>query len=152
MPIPEFDDNVLPEGVHDCTFEELEARFGRFQKSDRRIRLTERLKEYFHAARQSGIVKSVIVDGSYAMNKDEPSDIDIIAVLTDEFDWAQDLKPFQENVINKKAIRRDYRFDGFAYQQGQPELQELIANFAVVPDKHVGLTAKTHKGMVRVNL
>jgi hypothetical protein len=126
------------------------GRFGRFRKSDRRIKLTERLKQYLIAARQAGIVRAVIIDGSYAMNVDEPDDIDLIAVLDGQFDWTQELRPYQANVIDKAAIRRDYRFDGFAYKEGEPGLQKLIATFAVVPEKHAGQTAKAHKGMVRV--
>jgi hypothetical protein len=152
MPIPEFADNVLPEGVHECTFDEVEARFGRFQRSDRRMTLTARLRQYLSAAKQSGIVKAVIIDGSYVTNKDVPEDIDIIAVLSGEFDWAQELKPYQANVIDKAAIRRDYRFDGFSYKEGEPGLEKLVAVFAVVPEKYAGLTAKTRKGMVRVIL
>jgi hypothetical protein len=152
MPIPEFDDNVLPEGVHECSVEELEARFGRFQRSDRRMRLTERLKQYLEAAKQSGIVKAVIIDGSYATNKDVPEDIDLIAVLSAEFDWTQELRSHQANVIDKAAIRRDYRFDGFAYKEGEAGLDKLMADFALVTEKYEGLTAKTRKGMVRVNL
>jgi len=130
MAIPDFDGNVLPEGIHECTFEEIEARFSRFQKSDRRIRLTERLKEYLKAAKQSGIVSAVIIDGSYATNKDEPEDIDLIAVLSRDFDWSSELKPYQTNVIEKGSIRREYRFDGFAYKEGEIGLQKLIADFA----------------------
>jgi hypothetical protein len=152
MPIPDFDDNVLPEGIHECTIEEIELRFGRFQRSDRRIKLTERLKEYLNAAKQSGIIKAVIIDGSYVMNKDEPDDVDLIAILSSDFDWAQELKPYQANVIDKAAVRRDYRFDGFSYEEGEPGLLGLIADFAVVPEKHLKLTTKAHKGMVRVNL
>src|SRR5947208_2455853 len=126
MPIPEFEDNVLPEGVHDGTVEEVEARFGRFQKSDRRVRWTERLKQYLDAARRSGIIKAVIIDGSYVTNKDEPEDIDVIAVLHDQFDWTQELPPFQANVIDRAAIRRDYRFDAFAYKDGEAGLGKLI--------------------------
>ncbi len=87
MSIPAFDDNVLPEGVFDCTLAEIEDRFGRFQRTDRRMRLTERLKQYLEAARQSGIVKAVLIDGSYTTARDEPVDIDRIAILADEFDW-----------------------------------------------------------------
>jgi hypothetical protein len=152
MPIPEFDDHVLPEGVHDCSLDEVEARFGQFRKSDRRIKLTERLKEYMTAASQSGIVRSVIIDGSYAMDVDEPDDIDLIAVLVDQFDWTQELRPYQANTIDKQAIRQNFRFDGFAYKEGEPGLQKLIATFAVVPEKHAGRTGKMHKGMVRVVL
>ena len=152
MPIPAFDDNVLPEGVHECTFEELEARFGQFQKSDRRIKLTERLKQYLAAAKQSGIVKAVIVDGSYATNKDEPEDVDLIAVLSHDFDMLQELKPYQENVISTAAIRRDFRFDGFAVREGTTGLEKLVAEFSLVPEKYEGLTRKTRTGMMRVNL
>jgi hypothetical protein len=152
MPIPEFDDNVLPEGVHECTVAEVEARFGRFRKSDRRIKLTDRLKQYLTAAKQSGIVTAVIVNGSYVMNVDEPEDIDLIAILSPDFDQAQELKPYQENVVDRSAIYRDYRFDGFVYKEGSLGLHKLIIDFGVVPEKHEKVTAKSRKGMVRVNL
>ena len=114
--------------------------------------MTDRLKQYLAAAKRSGIVKAVIIDGSYTTNKDEPEDIDVIAVLSDEFDWTQELRPYQANVIDKAAVRRDYRFDGFAYRDGEQGLQKPIAVFAVVPEKYAGLTAKGRKGMVRVTL
>ncbi len=152
MPIPDFVDNVLPEGVHDCTVAELEERFGRFQRSDRRMTLTDRLKRYLIAAQRSGIVKAVIINGSYATALDEPDDVDLIAVLDAEFDWTQELKPYQSNVIDKRAVRRDYRFDGFAYKEGEAELDNLVAVFATVPEKHASRTNRTHKGMVRVTL
>jgi hypothetical protein len=152
MPIPDFIDNVLPVGVHDCTPDEVAERFGRFQRSDRRMTLTERLRRYLDEAQQSGIVEAVIINGSYTMALDEPDDIDLIAVLRGDFDWTQELKPYQSNAIDRKAIRRNYRFDGFAYLEGQVELANLIAVFATVPEKHSGLTSRTHKGMVRVTL
>jgi hypothetical protein len=114
--------------------------------------LTERLKQYLDIAKRSGIVKGVIIDGSYVTDKDEPEDIDVIAVLTDEFDWTQELRPYQANVIDKAAIRRDYGFDAFVYQDGEAGLEKLIAVFGIVPEKYGELTAKTHKGMVRVLL
>lgn len=152
MPIPDFDDNVLPEGVHDCTLAEVEERFGRFQRSDRRMTLTERLARYLKAAKQSGIVTAVVIDGSYTTSKDEPEDIVIIAVLDATFDWTQELRPYQANVIDRAAVRREYRFDGFADKEGEAGLVNLIAVFATVPTKYAGFTTKTHKGMVRVTL
>jgi len=42
MPIPDLnEDGLLSEGVHDCTLDEIGARFGRFQVTDRRIQLFE---------------------------------------------------------------------------------------------------------------
>jgi len=152
MPIPDFDDNVLPEGVHDCTVAEVEARFGRFQRTDQRMRLTDKLKQYLEAARQSGIVKAVIVDGSYTTAKDEPDDVDLIAVLVDGFDWSQELRPYQLNVIVKAAVRREYRFDMFPFTEGDPGLDRMLAVFGRVPEKYGTLTAKIRRGMVRVTL
>jgi len=44
MPIPELDARgLLPEGIHPCSMSEIAQRFGRFQRSDRRCRLFERL-------------------------------------------------------------------------------------------------------------
>lgn len=152
MPIPAFADNVLPIGVHDCTVEEVRERFGQFRRSDRRMKLTDKLVEYLAEAKQSGVVSAVVIDGSYAMNKDEPEDIDPIAVLPAEFDFAQSLRPYQLNAIDPAAIRRQYRFDAFAYKDGEEGLEKLIAAFASVSDKHSGRTGRTHKGMVRVAL
>lgn len=152
MPIPELIDNVLPEGVHDCTADEIAERFGRFQRSDRRMTLTERLRRYLDEAKISGVVKAVIINGSYTTAVDEPDDIDLIAVLRDDFDWSLELKPYQSNAIDRKAIRRNYRFDGFAYKDGESGLANLIAVFATVPEKHSGLTRRSHKGMLRVTL
>ncbi len=70
--IPPLEDGVLPGGVHDCTFEELERAFGQIQRSDRRVNLTAKLKAYLNDARNSGVVVAVIVDGSYVTAKDEP--------------------------------------------------------------------------------
>jgi hypothetical protein len=110
------------------------------------------LKRYFAAAKNSGIVKAVIVNGSYVTCKDEPDDVDLIAVLDSGFDWTQELRPYKANMIDRAAIRREYKFDGFAYNEDETGLKNQIAVFAVVTDKHVGLTSKTHKGMVRVRL
>jgi predicted nucleotidyltransferase len=152
MPIPDFVDGVLPVGIHDCTTEEVRDRFGRFQRSDRRMRLTDKLMEYLTEARASGIVSAVIIDGSYATNRDEPEDIDLIVVLAADFDFTQPLRPYQIGAIDPASIRRKYRFDAFAYKHGEDGLNKLVAVFAAVPDKYSGWTGRTHKGMVRVSL
>jgi hypothetical protein len=44
MPIPDLDQGgFLPPGVHDCSLEEIGERFARFQVSDRRMRLFDKL-------------------------------------------------------------------------------------------------------------
>ncbi|HET6576502.1 MAG TPA: hypothetical protein VFG68_23075 [Fimbriiglobus sp.] len=154
MPIPELVDNVLPEGVHDCTIEEVEAVFGRFQKSDKRMRLTEKLRTYLDEARRSGLVKAVIVDGSYVMGRDEPEDIDLIVVLPADWGFTRDLKPSEYNVVTRVGIiRRKYPFDVFTYADGSERYLQMLEYFSQVnPLKHAALTEQPRKGVLRVVL
>src|SRR5207244_2414452 len=77
-----FDDrNLLPEGVHAASLEEVKARFARFQKSDTRIRLFERFKAYVVEIKKTGLDVAIIINGSFVMpNVDEPGDIDVILI------------------------------------------------------------------------
>lgn len=151
--IPGLEDNVLPEGVHDCTPDEVEAAFGRFQRTDRRITLTERLKAYLAEAKRSGIVVSVVIDGSYVTAKDTPDDIDLLVALPADWVWSEDLKPFRYNAISKRMIRSGYRFDALVYPEGSVRYNEALDYFQKVnPDKDVGLTSRQRKGVLRVRL
>jgi hypothetical protein len=150
--IPALEDGVLPDGIHDCTADEVEAAFGRFQRSDRRIRLTERLKAYLAAAARSGIVVAVIIDGSYVTAKDEPEDIDLIVVRRDGVDVTH-LRPFEYNAVSKAEIRRAYKFDVFSVVDRSNDLANRIAFFSQVnPKKPNTYTTRTTKGLLRVLL
>jgi hypothetical protein len=152
MPIPELTDNLLSEGIHDCTIAEIEAVFGRFQKSDRRARLTEKLRAYLADAQRSGVVAAVIIDGSYVTAKDEPEDIDLIVVLPAGWVWPEDIRPFQYNAITKQGIRRmGYPFDVLTRVADSAAYDEAVNFFmSVNPTKNAGLTTKTRKGVLRV--
>ena len=94
MPIPDLTEHgYMPEGVHDCSVEEIESRFGQFQRSDCRCRLFARLKEYLRQAQASGLVKAVIIDGSFVTEKEEPNDVDVIVVLRPGHDFDAELSP-----------------------------------------------------------
>ena len=78
---------LLPGGVHDATLEEVDRQFGRFQRTDRRIELVRKLKEYVAAMQQAQIRGSLIVDGSFVMaGVDQPEDLDLVLVLPDDWD------------------------------------------------------------------
>ena len=96
--IPPLEAGVLPEGIHECTFEELERAFGQFQRSDRRINLIAKLKAYLDEARNSGLVIAAIIDGSFVTIKDEPEDIDLIVVLKPDVPW-DSLRPSGEGKV-----------------------------------------------------
>jgi hypothetical protein len=75
MPIPDLNENgLLPEGVYDCTLDEISAQFGQFQTTDRRVRLFERLRMLVEEERQAGLAIEMIVDGSFVTDKPEPYD------------------------------------------------------------------------------
>src|SRR4051812_22441896 len=98
MPIPSLTPaGMLPEGVHDCSLVEIAERFGRFQQSDRRCRLFERLDSYIREAKASGVVKAIIVDGSFVTDKDAPSDIDLIIVSLAQGQLPAVLRPAEYN-------------------------------------------------------
>ncbi len=151
--IPELVDGVLPEGVHECTFEELSEAFGRFWRTDQRIRLTERLRDFVDAARRSGIISAVVVDGSYVTAKEVPGDIDIIVAYRPDFDLRQELRPFEYNVLSKGAVRRIYRFDAFVLPDGGDEYRLWVEFFSRVrPDDPDLPTSRSRKGLLRVVL
>ncbi|MGH9935029.1 MAG: DUF6932 family protein, partial [Blastocatellia bacterium] len=96
MPIPELnEDGLLPEGVHDCTLDEIGVRFGRFQVTDRRIQLFEKLRLLVEEERQAGLAIEMIVDGSFVTDKLEPGDIDLLIVLPPDYNREGELAPFR---------------------------------------------------------
>jgi hypothetical protein len=151
--IPQLNDGVLPVGIHPCTFEEIVNVFGRFNRSDKRPRLTERLKQYVFDASNSGIASAVIVDGSYITQKPEPSDVDLILVLRADFDLAQELRPFEYNIQSKRMVRRLYGFDVLPARDGSVAYDRYVSDFSRVRlDDPEQTTNQRYKGLLRIEL
>jgi len=133
MPIPPFSlGGVLPEGIHDCTFEELRRRFGSFQASDRRPKLFAKLESFFAEVRVSGLARYVLIDGSFATAKSQPNDIDLILIIAGDYDFATDLAPSQYNILSKTRVRKRFGFDLIAVRENTVELHEAVAFFEQV--------------------
>jgi len=112
MPIPSLDEHgFLPAGVHECTLDEIKAKFGAFQRSDRRPQLFARLEAFLSEAKASGLVVSVVVDGSFVTAKHEPNDIDLIVVVASQHSFETDLSPAQYAVLSKRRVYRRHAFD-----------------------------------------
>lgn len=153
----EFDERqLLAEGVHDVTIETVKAHFGQYQHSDRRMTLFEKLSEYFHALKKVKCGQSLIIDGSFVMAcVDEPEDIDIVLVLPANWNHSADLRPFQYNLMSKKAVKRDFGFDVFVVDSGSVREAEWIKFFAQVSPKWSGCYGwpdDLRKGMLRILL
>ena len=143
MAIPDLDDDgLLPAGLHDCSFEELRERFGRFRSSDHRERLAEALRAYLAELRAAGVAAYVVVDGSFVTAKEKPGDIDLFLALRADLDLAADLLPRDYNAISKRSVRRRYPFDLLVAPEGSDACQHQIEFFEQVkgrPDLRKGL-------------
>ena len=148
MPIPELNENgFLPEGVHEASLEEVQERFGRFQRTDRRPALFAKLSTYLAEVRASGLAEAVILDGSFVTAKDEPSDIDLILVLRPDHDDRAELRPFEYNALAKHRVRRRFRFDVVSAREGTDEYEESLNFFQRVRDR-----SDLRKGVLKVIL
>lgn len=148
MPIPEFtQQGVLPNDIHDCSLEEIESIFGRFQSTDCRINLTKKLKDYINDLKKSGLGIELIIDGSYATKVENPGDIDLILVLSEDFDYSSEIRPFEYNLTSNRAVKRIYGFDVFTVKKGTDRYKRRIDFFQKVREN-----PDIRKGLLRIKL
>jgi hypothetical protein len=150
-----FDERkLLASGVHDTPLEEVGEHFGRLQRSDRRMKLFGKLREYVSEVRKAGWECSLIIDGSFVMPcVDEPEDIDLILVLPKDWDISADLKPHQYNLVSKKRVQKEYGIEVFVVRAGSVEEQKWITFFCQINIKwcqQFGWPTDSLKGIVRV--
>jgi len=151
--IPDLVDNVLPEGLHECTIEEVADAFGRFWRSDQRIKLTTRLKKFILEARRSGNVAAVVIDGSYVTGKPEPEDIDLVVALKPDVDLDRELTPLEYKIQSKRVVKSEYRFDIYAVPDGSVDYNKLVEFFMRVrKDDPSQTTNRASKGLLRIPL
>lgn len=148
MPIPNFtQQGILPNDIYDCSLEELESIFGRFQSTDCRINLTKKLKDYIYELKKSTFGIELIIDGSYVTTKDNPGDINVILVLSEDFDYSSEIKPFEYNLTSNRAVKRIYGFDVFVEKKGTNRYNSRIEFFQRVKE-NPDLT----KGLLKITL
>ena len=143
MAIPELnDDGLLPAGIHSCTLEELKEKFGRFQRTDCRLKLVGTLEALLQEMQSTKQVVKVFVDGSFVTGKDDPNDIDLVAVVHEDYDVTADLRPFEYNALSKRMVGKRYKFDMFLARQNSAELTKYVEFFQQVrnnPDQRKGI-------------
>jgi hypothetical protein len=148
MGIPLLSENgFLPPGVHSCGLEEMRVRFGRFQGSDQRPRLMARFESFLAEVRAAGIVRAVIINGSFVSGKAAPNDLDLLLVLPGGHDFRADLRPTQYNVLDRNRVRRAYGFDVFVAEDNAADYDALVRFF-----QRVRLQPDLSKGILRIEL
>lgn len=148
MPIPNLNpDGLLPGGIHDCSLEEAQDRFGRFQISDRRVRLWAKFSEFIREAKAGALAQAVLLDGSFVTAKPDPNDIDLVVVLPETHVFSADLPLLQYNALDQKRVRRRFQCDIIVVKNASENLEWAIAFFAQVRQQP-GLK----KGLLRIVL
>ncbi len=86
--LPAFNqDGNLPEGIHRATEAEILSRFA--PGSARRQWLGERLRDLLGVAKATGKLQQVFLWGSFVTSKESPNDLDVLLVMTADFDLDQ---------------------------------------------------------------
>ena len=138
---------VLPQGIHDCSIEEVAARFGGFQQSDRRPQLWAQVMEFLDEVRESRLAVSVLINGSFATGNPSPNDIDLILVVPSSHDFARDLSPAQYNVLSAQRVKRRHRLDLLVAMEDSDQYWRSLRLF-----QQVRLAPGQTKGKLRVTL
>jgi len=83
--IPEFQrDGNLPKGLYKATFTEVKETSG--SSSARRKLLIVNLENIIELAKSTGKLERVIVWGSFVSNTEFPRDIDLLLIMSDDFE------------------------------------------------------------------
>ena len=148
MPIPALNkDGLLPEGIHDCTLGEIEARFGSFQGTDHRPRLWAALRAFLRELKAAGLGSALLVNGSFVTAKPAPEDIDLILVLPAGHDLSRDLSPAEYNVLSSQRVRRRHKLDLLVTRADSDQYRRYLSLF-----QQVRLEPRKTKGILRIQL
>ena len=83
--LPELtDDGELPAGIHNSGWQEFVSRFG--ASSARRLWLSGRLRTILELAATGGQLCRVFIWGSFVTAKPAPKDIDMLLIMSDDFE------------------------------------------------------------------
>ena len=141
--IPPFrPDGYLPEGVYRCSEAEVTFRFG--SSSRRRRRLVLRLRRWIELGRQVG-AKRLLVDGSFATEKEEPHDIDTVILLPQDF--TQQLEREHEPALELEGMLLTRRPEEIFAAEDEADWEEWVDFFSRTrePDGR-------RKGLVEIRL
>ena len=132
--IPELtEQGFLPPDMHQATRDEFKERFVFFQRSDRHLRIFEQLDKLLEQAAQAGIVRRIIIAGSFVTAKPEPNDFDCIVVL-DSSIVGRSLWPFEYNLVSRQMARRMFGGDVMPALDNSPALQQYLEFFQTTRD------------------
>src|SRR5262249_20591748 len=129
------------------------AAFGQFQRTDKRPKLTAKLKRFVTEAQKSGIVAAIIIDGSYVTGKSDPWDIDIVVAIRADINLTESPPPFAARVKDRPGMKREFGFDIFAHPEGSEAYLKIIDEFSTVrKDDPKQASSHERKGLLRTEI
>ncbi len=113
MPIPTLQSNYLPEGIYDCSLEELTC--SPFCENEKRRELFSKLQVYIQRLREFGIEGCVILDGSFVTAKEHPNDIDIVLVINENQNYsiASPVTNLDYTLFNDEFVKENFELHLF---------------------------------------
>ena len=135
--IPELTElGLLPLGIHRATVAEFEDRF---VSSAHRRRVYGGLEKLLEEAARSGIVRGVLVAGSFVTAKPQPNDFDCVVVL-DPSVLSRELRPFEYRLASKRRARKTFGGDVLPVVEGSQQYRNILEFFQTTRQKQrVGL-------------
>lgn len=123
--IPDFNElGDLPVGIHRASIDEVVSAFG--SGSPQREALTRQLIEIINLARSTGQLREVFIFGSYVTAKVEPNDVDLLLVMSAEFD-SEDVVGRERLVFDAMAAQHLFNASiWWITQRTEPETRNLI--------------------------
>jgi hypothetical protein len=149
MPIPALDGHgLLPVGIHDCTWPEVEERFCWNAK---RVEIFGKLTDFL-AQRWAPLNLNlpIFVDGSFTRQTDTPKDVDIVidASVVD----AAAIVPVYLLWFVRDEIKANFMVDFWFKHPSLPtDLSAYFCYTGLKAGAELGLDAKHPKGILRVN-
>lgn len=148
MPIPQLNgDGVLPEGIHDCTLEDIRAAFSAAQHSQRRRDLFAELERYVAQLRRWGWVREIHVDGSFVTAKGIPGDIDLAISLRADYVAVAPEDDAEQELLDTERVKRVFGFDIYSFPEDSPIREDVFYVLA-----HDARTPGIVKGLLRLRL
>lgn len=148
MAIPALNtDGLLPEGIHSCGFDEIKARFGRFQDSDQRPQLFGRLEELMAELRKSSLIVALVVNGSFVTAKAAPNDVDVLIVLKSGHDWRAELPLADYALLSHSRFRKSFGFDVLVAVDGSELYWKYVRFYSQSRELPLAI-----KGVLRIEL
>ena len=143
--LPEFDNNGnLPVGIHPASFDEIQVRFG--TNSPRRKWLVERLLEIIVTAQATGKLRRMFLWGSFVTAKEEPNDLDVLLIMSADFE-SSEVSGEAELLFDYLKAKMRFTADVFWARASMPSeiLQSWLETYQITKDFY-------ERGIIEVRL